>query len=64
MIVKHLNFERFYRIFKTNYPRKLVNVPFSDSRVHHLFYCRCGQVIHHYGTFDYKEFKSLMELME
>ena len=62
--VKHLNFKRFYEIFKTNYPRKMVVVPFHDGRTHRHFYCRCGVVLHTYSTFDYKEFKQLAELMK
>lgn len=62
--VIHYNLKRFYEIFKNNYPRKMVNVPFSDGRTHHHFYCRCGSVLHTYSTFDYKEFSKLAELMK
>lgn len=62
--VKHLNFQRFYEIFKNNYPRKMLIVPFSDGQTHRHFYVRCGRVLHTYSTFDYKEFRNLAEIME
>lgn len=62
--VNHLKFKRFYEIFENNYPRKMVIVPFGDGRTHRYFYVKCGCVLHYYGTFDYKEFRQLAELME
>lgn len=64
MNIKHLAFNRFYEIFKNNYPRKMVVVPLRDGQIHRHFYCRCGVILHTYSTFDYKEFRKLAELME